>query len=567
MLWATLAGQAPAVAYVANERSRRVFGIFKCLPTLTRSASVTREDRGVQLQIRTNPDVPAEGSNTKPQSLGPTLPSSQPGSTGQRPRPNDFDGTGDPISNKIKTENAASTSALQNLAPAHRAISPPLRYDIQHQSLCFFLNLFCFQAGRLYSFPVLDFLPEMLQKADPHSCIHKAAMAVSRMTLADRYSGKDVRLQTGREYGYALSLTNKTIHDTAASIQDETVMAVWLLGLYEHISVVLTHGRSTAESKTPEEEWQSHISHVKGAMNLLRLRGMSQFTTARGEKVFRILKAAIQMRLFILDSVTSKDFDNLEIDVYQEEHEFVPSETANKATAYFHRVARLLEKVKHFLGQEPDEIARVKDTTDVFLQYGEALDEGMTGWSKDEPGWDMMKVRSETTGTMWALYPSHALYHFYSFWVYLYWIRFLTARIKLYEGLIELLRLDLLEDPTTTTTLTTHTSRRTPPSHSAINLKISKFRTIIQLTASELIGLTAYALGDVTPTGHFHSSISAQNPGRGFQEINVVAAMQLVIPLKMLQRSEYPTATQKGAVDLAISHIGDGFRRQPLMLI
>ena len=32
-------------------------------------------------------------------------------------------------------------------------------------------------------------------------------------------------------------------------------------------------------------------------MNLLRLRGMSQFTTARGEKIFRIFKAAI-VRVF-----------------------------------------------------------------------------------------------------------------------------------------------------------------------------------------------------------------------------------------------------------------------------
>jgi len=53
------------------------------------------------------------------------------------------------------------------------------------------------------------------------------------MTLADQYSGKDIRLQTGKEYGYALKLANATIRDTAASIQDETVVAVWLLGLYE----------------------------------------------------------------------------------------------------------------------------------------------------------------------------------------------------------------------------------------------------------------------------------------------------------------------------------------------
>lgn len=71
-------------------------------------------------------------------------------------------------------------------------------------------------------------------------------MAVSRMTLADRYSGKDVRLQTGKEYGHALSLTNATIRDNNASIQDETVIAVWLLGLYEvsnESSFLLAHLR------------------------------------------------------------------------------------------------------------------------------------------------------------------------------------------------------------------------------------------------------------------------------------------------------------------------------------
>jgi hypothetical protein len=218
--------------------------------------------------------------------------------------------------NNIKAEDTPSLSGVSEAATtAPRSISPPPRYDVQHQSLCFFVNLFCFQAGRLYSFPVLDFLPEVLQQVNPSSCLYQAANAVSRLTLADRYSGKDVRLQTGREYGHALSLTNATIRDTSASIQDETLLAVWLLGLYEvsrhyapmlnlahsrqHISVVLTHGRRTAESQTLEEEWQSHLSHVRGAMRLLRLRGMSQFATARGEKIFRVFKAAIVGAIFL----------------------------------------------------------------------------------------------------------------------------------------------------------------------------------------------------------------------------------------------------------------------------
>ena len=259
------------------------------------------------------------------------------------------------------------------------------------------------------------------------------------------------------------------------------------------------------------------------------------------------------MRLFILSSVHTKDFDNLEVDVYKDEHEFVPSQTANRASAYFHHVARLLEKVQHFLTQDPEQLSQDGANADIFVQRGEALDRGMTDWSKDEPGWDMMRVHTTTAGTMWALYPSHALHYFYSFWVFLYWLRFLAARFKLYEGLIELLKLD---------TERFMSGPRIWPA--GTDARMAKYQSCLRETATELIGLTAYALGDVTPTGDFNSSVSGYHPRKGFQEINVVAAMQLILPLKMLQRSTYLTAIQKGAVDLAISHIADGFRRQPL---
>lgn len=309
-------------------------------------------------------------------------------------------------------------------------------------------------------------------------------------------------------------------------------------------------------------------------MNLLRLRGLIQFENPVSEKVFRILKAAIvsklffvtlimtdkskQLRLFILTSVTGKEFDDLEIDVYQEEHEFVPSETANKATRYFHRTARHLEKIRLFLAAKPYKPNQMKDYKSLarkLVQYGRDLDNSMIDWSKGEPAWDMMEIRAATSGTMWAFYPSHAVYYFYSFWIFLYHLRFLTARVKLYEGLIELAKLDLDNrlaeqgKPTTST-----------------KSQVLEFQEMIQATAADLIGLTAYALGDVTPMGDFNSSVSRRSSRTGPQEINVIATMQLVIPLKMLQRSEYPTATQKGAVDLAISHIGDGFRRQPVGL-
>lgn len=175
--------------------------------------------------------VPSGGEPALPNRLvGPILRSAQSSDIGQQSIPIP---AGDKLQHNIKAEETPLLSVISEAVTARRSISPPPRYDVQHQSLCFFVNLFCFQAGRLYSFPVLDFLPEVLEKVNPSSCLYQAANAVSRLTLADRYSGKDVRLQTGREYGQALSLTNATIRDTSASIQDETLLAVWLLGLYE----------------------------------------------------------------------------------------------------------------------------------------------------------------------------------------------------------------------------------------------------------------------------------------------------------------------------------------------
>lgn len=319
---------------------------------------------------------------------------------------------------------------------------------------------------------------------------------------------------------------------------------------------VLSHGRDT-EDRDVEEEWRNHIAHIRGAMRLLRLRGQKQFDNPRSEKIFRLFKAAIQMRLFVLNSVTSSDFEYLEVDVYRDEHEFVPSETANRASAFFRKAAQHMENTKYALFElrmqphSPDLVAEI----DQLLYEGECLDASMLNWSKSEPGWDMMPVHGSRQGTMWALYPFHARYYFYSFWVFLYWLRFLIARIKLYETLIEIIkvkqRLALAAG--------INYSRLT-----YLDKKVEAFTRIIQKTADDLIGLTAYALGDVSNTGSFLSLPSGLNPGGGWHEVNVVAAMQLVIPFKVLQRSPYALPEQKGAIDMAITHLADGFRRQPM---
>lgn len=463
---------------------------------------------------------------------------------------------GHPETPLLKDETVKKEHEAVQLYRAPEHVQSPPKYNVEHQSICFFVNLFCSQGEKRYNFAVLDFLPGMLTNAAPDSAASKAALAVSRMALADQYSGADVRLQTGEEYGEALILASKRLRDPMKAREDDTFLAVWLLSTYEAIQSILNH-RRIGQTRTLEEEWQSHISHVRGAMHLIKMRGPEQLKTAHGEKMFRIFKAAIQLRLFILNSVTSREFSEMEMDVWKKEHEFTPSKTANKATGFFHKVARLIEDINAFLfarRQSEDDEAFVQQALS-FIKYGEILDKDMTDWSKHEDYWDMMPIQGAAKGTTWAIYPSLARYWFFSPWVYLYWIRYLIARVKLYEALIELIRTNASSPGST------------EPNRLADGYQITSYQLHIQSAASALIGSTAYAIGDVSNRGTFNSAASGKWPGRAFQEINVVAALQLVIPLKACLRSEHTSNDQKGAIDLAITHIGDGLRRQPLTLV
>lgn len=130
-------------------------------------------------------------------------------------------------------EQAYDFNALEAPQYCAKSISPPPKYDVQHQATCFFLNLFSFQASKIYGIPVLDFLPDMIGNSADNLAIQYASKAVSRMTLADRYSGYDSRLQSSDDYARALKSVAGAMSDVNQAVTDEAVTAVWLLGLYE----------------------------------------------------------------------------------------------------------------------------------------------------------------------------------------------------------------------------------------------------------------------------------------------------------------------------------------------
>lgn len=80
-----------------------------------------------------------------------------------------------------------------------------------------------------------------------------------------------------KSYGKALKLTNAALRDQAEAVKDTTMLSVLILGLFEMI------GGSSARTT---EAWQKHLN---GAAALAKIRGMAQFRSRAGIRMFFML--------------------------------------------------------------------------------------------------------------------------------------------------------------------------------------------------------------------------------------------------------------------------------------
>jgi hypothetical protein len=80
-----------------------------------------------------------------------------------------------------------------------------------------------------------------------------------------------------KSYGKALQLTNAALRDQEEAVKDTTMLSVLILGLFEMI------GGSSARTT---EAWQKHLN---GAAALARIRGMGQFRSRAGIRMFFML--------------------------------------------------------------------------------------------------------------------------------------------------------------------------------------------------------------------------------------------------------------------------------------
>jgi len=120
-----------------------------------------------------------------------------------------------------------------------------------------------------------------LEGVTPDDFLRKPILACGLAGLANREGDDRGREMARRYYVDAIGATNSALRHSRRAKEDNTVVAVFLLGLFE---------RLTWEQCSSVQSWKHHVS---GSSHILQLRGRSQTRTRTGAQLFRELRSNI----------------------------------------------------------------------------------------------------------------------------------------------------------------------------------------------------------------------------------------------------------------------------------
>ncbi|KAJ5694052.1 hypothetical protein N7536_004464 [Penicillium majusculum] len=138
---------------------------------------------------------------------------------------------------------------------------------------------------------IFNAIPDVLSKAEEKSALYQACNAVARAYMATITRTSKATSDRAKAYGSALMATRSAIQDPQRCKSDNTLLAVWLLGLYE---LLLGIRKGTEPVATPG--WQFHNQVLS---KLIRLRGSEQFTTRSGRNLFVIIFTNVETQAFM----------------------------------------------------------------------------------------------------------------------------------------------------------------------------------------------------------------------------------------------------------------------------
>ncbi|KAK5732023.1 hypothetical protein LTR17_010859 [Elasticomyces elasticus] len=171
-------------------------------------------------------------------------------------------------------------------------------------SLCLFFTDYIAKPHDEASPGYLEFLPSMYLEADAGSSLPKAVHAVALMHTYNLGSHLEVKYSAQQWYGDALHSINEVLQDPMKRLNDDSLLAIWLIGLYEvgapstvllATSLIVTSQLIAGDLQQVIEKSSTFTSHVKGMTTLLQVRGAQKFRTRRARSVFFLVLGTSMM--------------------------------------------------------------------------------------------------------------------------------------------------------------------------------------------------------------------------------------------------------------------------------
>jgi hypothetical protein len=125
-----------------------------------------------------------------------------------------------------------------------------------------------------------DYISSLISTADAESCLSNAIGAASLAYFSTQTSTKKILKDAREKYVLALRLVSEAVESRDIAVKDSTLVSVLLLDLFEKLT-------RTCRSS---ESWTKHMS---GAIELVKLRGDSQFRNQLGLRLFLQLSSTI----------------------------------------------------------------------------------------------------------------------------------------------------------------------------------------------------------------------------------------------------------------------------------
>lgn len=198
-------------------------------------------------------------------------------------------------STSITSKSSTSSSFWDTI---HEDYFASLVTPVEQQATCYLLSDYVLVSempgGRRGYY---KFAYKILTKGDPSRCLLSAFKAVSFAALASRPNSHHLMTEAESHYSKALRDVNKAIQDPAQVKSDQTLGAVLLLAFYEVSQPFLKRPWLEADNRSvtktlasTRERLDEYVNHIKGAAQLVRMRGPGQQESDEGAEMFAMTR-------------------------------------------------------------------------------------------------------------------------------------------------------------------------------------------------------------------------------------------------------------------------------------